>query len=110
MRAFVEETYSADGNGVLSAFAREVGLSGYEPSCIECVHRTSPSPLPELLAGISYCDQWLSLLPGDRLADAAICVFAPNRVSRPKACSLEYVGTFDYRVVHPEWFEQLIQG
>jgi hypothetical protein len=112
MRAFVEETYTADGDGVSSAFAREVGLSGYEPGCIECVHRPAPAPapLPELLAGASYSDQWLSRLPPDRRADAAVCVFAPNRVGRPEGCSLEYVGAFEYHVVHPEWFLQILRG
>jgi hypothetical protein len=110
MRAFVEETYTEDGDGVPSAFMREVGLSGYEPGCIECVHRPDPVPLCELLAEASYSDQWLPRLPAGRLADAAICVFAPNKVTQPEGCSLEYVGAFGYRVVHPEWFERLIRG
>ncbi len=110
MRAFVEETYTRDGDGVPSEFAREVGLSGYEPGCIECVHRPAPAPLAELLAGASYADQWLPHLPPGRTADAAVCVFAPNQVARPGGGTLEYVGSFGYRVVHPEWFERLLRG
>ncbi len=102
MRAFVEQTYTEDGDGVPSAFMREVELSGYEPECIECVYRPAPVPLTELLAGASYSYQWLPQLPGDRLADAAIRVFAPNQLAYPEGCSLEYVGAFGYRVVHPE--------
>jgi hypothetical protein len=109
MRAFVEETYTEDGDGVPSAFMREVGLSGYEPGCIECVHRPAPVPLAELLAGASYSDQWLPQIPGGWLADAAICVFAPNHMSQPADSSLEHVGAFGYRVVHPEWFERLVR-
>ena len=107
---FVEQTYTKDGDGVPSKFMREVGLSGYEPGCIERVHRPVPAPLAELLAGASYADQWLSQLPGGRMADAAICVFEPNRVARPEGSSLEYVGSFEYRIVHPEWFERLLRG
>jgi hypothetical protein len=109
MRAFVEETYTEDGDGVPSVFMQEVGLTEYEPGCIECVHRPAPVPLHELLAGASYSDQWLPQLPAGRLADAAICVFAPNRVGQPEGCSLEYVGAFEYRVVYSEWFERLVR-
>lgn len=106
MRAFVEETYTEDGDGVPSAFMREVGLSGYEPGCLECIHRPGSIPLPELLAGASYSEQWLPRLPAGQVADTAICVFAPNQVAKPEGCSLKYVGAFEYRVVHPEWFER----
>ena len=102
MRAFVEQTYTEDGDGVPSLFMREVGLSGYEPGCIECLHRRRPVPLTELLAGASYSEQWLPGLDGSWLADSAICVFAPNEVRHPHTNSLDYVGAFEYRVVHPE--------
>lgn len=101
MRTFVEQTYTPDGDGVPSAFMREVGLSGYEPGCIECTHVPKPIPLPELLRGASYSDQWLTGVDGSRVADAAICVFAPNEVPHPLDSSLEYLGAFGYRVVHP---------
>jgi hypothetical protein len=110
MRAYIDETYTEDGDGVPSAFMREVGLSGYEPGCIEAIPSESgrPIPLADLLAEASYADQWLPGLDGSRLADAAICVFTPNRLARPEGCSLEYVGAFDYTVVHPEWFQRLL--
>jgi hypothetical protein len=98
MRAFVEQTYTDDGDGVPSAFMREVGLTGYEPPCIECVHRLVPVPLAELLAGASYSDQWLPSVEGSRTADAAVCVFAPNQLRSPHCSSLEYCGAFEYRV------------
>jgi len=98
MREFIDETYTEDGDGVPSAFMREVGLSEYEPDCIEAIHEDKPTSLAELLAGASYDDQWLSKLDGKHLADSAICVFAPNRVSHPRRSSLEYLGAFDYVV------------
>jgi hypothetical protein len=102
VRAFVQPTYTEDGDRVPSAFMREVGLTGYEPGCIECVHRPAPVPLAELLAGASYSDRWLPRAPAGRLGDAAVCVFAPNQVAHPAGCSLEYVGAFGYRVDHSE--------
>src|SRR4051794_38626833 len=109
MRGYIDQTYTEDGDGIPSAFMREVGMSEYEPGCIEAMPSESGSavPLSELLAGASYSDQWLPHLDGSRLADAAVCVFAPNRAEHPEGCSLEYVGAFSYRVVHPEWFERL---
>src|SRR5687767_9838151 len=98
MRAFVEQSYTPDGDGVPSAFMREVGLAGYEPGCIECLHRPHPTPLAELLGGASYSEQWLSGLDGSHMADAAICVFAPNQVRHPRGSSLRYLGAFGYRV------------
>jgi hypothetical protein len=88
MRAYIDETSTEDGDGVPSAFMREVGLSEYEPGCIEAIPSESgrPIPLAELLAGASYADQWLPCLDASRRADAAICVFAPNRLARPEGC------------------------
>lgn len=98
MRAYIDKTYTEDGDGVPSSFIREVDLSEYEPGCIEAVNSRSGSPVPlrDLLRGASYSDQWLPCLDGARLADAAICAFAPNRLARPECCSLEYVGAFAY--------------
>ncbi len=98
MRAYIDETYTEDGDGIPSAFMREVGLSEYEPGCIEAILSESrrPVPLAEFLSGASYSDQWLFGLDGSRLADAAICVFAPNEVRHPEQCSLEYFGAFPY--------------
>jgi hypothetical protein len=91
---------------------REVGLSGYEPGCIEAIRSESgqPIPLAELLAGASYADQWLPCLDSSRRADAAIGVFAPNRLARPEACSLEDIGAFQYYVVNSEAFQRLMGG
>ena len=89
MRLFIDQSYTEDGEAVVSAFMREVGLSGYEPGCIEAIYRPQVVPLAELLSGASYSDQWLPGLGGSRLADAAICVFTPNRIRHPERCSLE---------------------
>jgi hypothetical protein len=96
MRMFIEKTYTEDGDGVPSAFIQEVGLSEYEPGCIEAMHAEQPIPLAQLLARASYAAQWLPHVDGARLVDAAICVFAPNQVSHPEQCSLEYLGAFPY--------------
>jgi hypothetical protein len=98
MREFIDETYTADGDGVPSPFMREVGLSDYEPGCIEAIHEGKPMTLAELLSGASYDDQWLPKVDGKRVADSAICVFAPNRLRHPQCSSLEYLGAFDYIV------------
>jgi hypothetical protein len=99
MRAYIDQTYTADGEGVPSPFMAEVGLSNYEPGCIEAMRSSlgKAVPLTELLAGTSYSDQWLAGLDGSRLADSAICVFGPNGLDRPKDCSLTYLGGFVYR-------------
>jgi hypothetical protein len=110
MRSFIDETYTADGDGVPSQFMREVGLSDYEPGCIEAIYRGRAVKLATLLKGASYADQWLPLLPSDLTADAAICVFAPNRVRHPRRSSLDYVGAFEYRVIHPEWFQRILRN
>lgn len=112
MRVYIDETYTEDGDGIPSAFIWEVGLSEYEPGCIEAILSESGSavPLSKLLAGALYSDQWLPRLDGSRLADAAIGLFSPNRAEHPERCSLEYLGAFTYRVVHSEWFERLLRG
>ncbi|WP_254513811.1 immunity 22 family protein [Anatilimnocola floriformis] len=110
MREFIDETYpedeesdddedeDGDDDPVPSPFMEEVGLSRYEPGCIEAIYKGEPLPLSTLLAEASYVEQWLAKVEGDRVADSAICVFAPNRVARPSDCSLEYVGAYDYQV------------
>lgn len=101
MRAYIDPDYDEDEDGdrIPSPFMTEVGLTRYEPMCIEAIPSKSghPVPLAALLAGVSYADQWLPRLDVGRLADAAVCVFAPNEVTRPEGGTLEYVGAFDYR-------------
>jgi hypothetical protein len=110
LRAFIDETYTENGEGVPSPFMREVALLGYEPGCIEAVYREQVARLSDLLAGASYADQWAPRLDPLPLADAAICVFEPNAVAHPHGSSLEYAGAFEYRVTFPEWFERLVRG
>jgi hypothetical protein len=99
MRAYIDETYTEDGDGVDSPFMTEVELNEYEPGCIEAILSQSGRsvPLSELLTQASYAEQWLPTVDGERLADAAICVFPPNQVGRPEGCSLDYIGAFEYR-------------
>jgi hypothetical protein len=96
VRRFIDKTYTDDGSGIPSAFILEVGLSPYEPGCIEAVHSDRPIPLHELLAEASYSEQWLSCLSDLATADTAICVFEPNRVASPESSSLDYCGSFTY--------------
>jgi len=93
-------SHTKDGDGVPSDFMCEVGLSAYEPGCIEAIHQEKPVALETLLEGSSYAKQWLPKLDGSRTADSAICVFAPNGVQTPHGCSLEYVGAYEY---NPRW-------
>ncbi len=97
LRRFIDVTYTEDGEVIPSPFLREVGLSGYEPGCIEAINSDRPAPLSELLAGASYSEQWLDRLTGRRSADAAVCVYEPNEVRHPEGCSLEYCGRFEYK-------------
>ena len=96
LRAFIDPTYTVDGEAVPSPFMREVALTGFEPGCIEAIHECAPTTLATLLAGASYADQWLAKVDASRVADAAVCVFAPNRVRRPHGSSMEYAGGYDY--------------
>lgn len=96
MRTFIDETYTEDGDGVPSAFMSEVGLSGYEPGCIEAIHHGRPAKLAVLLKDASYADRWLPRLGNERTADAAICVFPSNRVRHPRRSSLEYAGAYGF--------------
>lgn len=96
MRAFIDQTYTDDGDGIPSPCMEEVGLSDYEPGCIEAIRSDHPVPLRDLLANASYADQWRPHLPESETADAAICVYEPNQVEHPNHTSLKYIGAFDY--------------
>lgn len=96
-RAFVDATYSEDGDIIPSPFMNEVGLSSYEPMCIEVTHALDVLPLKSLLAGASHGEQWLDQLDPALTATEAICVFEPNELERPfAASSVNYCGAFDY--------------
>ena len=99
LRAYVDATYTADGDGIPSAFMSEVDLHAYEPMCIEVV-ASAPGAVPvaELIAKCSWADLWLPGIDGTRLADAAICVFAPNCVPYPERCSLQHLGVVHFKV------------
>jgi len=96
MRQYIDRTYNEDGDGIDSAFIKEVKLSSYEPMCIEAIHKGQVLPLSALLEGASYWEQWLKHVDTTKKADAAICVFEPNIVKHPTGCSMEYCGVFDY--------------
>lgn len=98
MRSYIEETYNGDGEGFPSLFMREVGLSQYEPGCIEAIPSVTGQvvSLSVLLRDASWADKWLPQVDGSRLADAAICVFEPNQLSHPERCSLEYLGGYQF--------------
>ena len=98
LRGFIDATYTEDGDKLPSPFMQEVGLCSFEPGCIEAIFWGHPTTLPALLKGASYADQWLPKVDAGRTADAAICVFAPNRVPAPNCCSLEYIGSYQYEV------------
>jgi hypothetical protein len=97
VHAFVDQTYTDDGEQVTSPFMLEIGISSYEPMCIETRHSPRPVPLLELLRGASYGEQWLAQLDGSRAAESAICVFSPNEVAHPERSSLEYLGAWGYQ-------------
>lgn len=96
LRAFVDQTYTEDGDGIPSPFMREVGLEDHEPGCIEVIRADRGIPLAELLTDASYSARWLRELDGTRLADAVVCVFEPNTVLYPNRCSMNYCGLFRY--------------
>ena len=93
---YVHETYDKDGNGSPSPFIREVGLSNYEPACIEAIPTDDGrlANLRTLLDGSSYSEQWLSQVDTFTMADAAICVFPPNKLASPEKATVQYVGVF----------------
>lgn len=91
MRADIDEAYTEDGDGAPPpSMTGGRGLGEYEPVRIEADPSESgqPVPLEDLLAGVSYSDQWPSGVDGGRLADDATCVFALNQITRPRGRTL----------------------
>ncbi|MEV7023304.1 hypothetical protein [Kitasatospora sp. NPDC093558] len=102
IRDYVDEGWSEDGDAEPSVFTLEAGIAELEPMCVEAIHAQDDGHLapvaPEvLLREASYADQWLPQVESTELADAAICVFAPNVVTNPHGTSLHYLGRFTYR-------------
>ena len=99
LQAYLAPTYTEDGDEVPSPFFLETGLTQYEPACVESAMLASPAPLAQLLDGVSYGDSWLAQACADAdaqdvLADASVCVFAPNQLAHPQRSSLHYVGSY----------------
>ena len=96
LRAFVDPTYTADGDMVPSRFIEEVGLHGYEPATIEVTHAGAAVPVRQLLRDASWAEEWLLDIDPERWADSAVCVFPPNVIAGPHGSSLEYCGALIY--------------
>lgn len=96
MRSFVEESYDENGEATDSEFGKEVGLTDYEPGCIECIESPTGNVLPakELLALAHRSDCWLDQIEEGLEADAVICVCKPNKVLNPEGTSLTYLGEY----------------
>ena len=93
---YVHPKYTEDGDVIDSQFMREVGLEDYEPMCIEAIY-DSPQRISLLLRDASYSQQWLEAIDVDLVVDAAICIYEPNLLKRPEACSLSYLSAFEYQ-------------
>jgi hypothetical protein len=100
LSAYIDATYTEDGEGTPSAFMEEVDLHDYQPGCIEAITSESGRPVPvaELVAEASWSERWLPAIDGARTADAVIAVFSPNVVAHPERCSLEYLGMAHFRI------------
>ena len=112
IRQFVDPLYTDDGDMVPSRFMSEIDLDAYEPAAIEVMHvrENRPVPLEEILQGVSYLEQWRQQVPAGKTADSALCVFAPNVPQAPARSSLEYVGSYDFQIVYPEWFKKILES
>ncbi|KJK55343.1 hypothetical protein UK12_29320 [Saccharothrix sp. ST-888] len=102
IRDYIDQRWSENGDAEPSAFMGEAGITEFSPMCIEVIRAQDmghPAPVPPavLLREASYADQWLSQVESAELADAAICVFAPNIVTNPHGTSLRYLGQFAIR-------------
>lgn len=93
---FVEPTYDSDGDCHHSDFMKAVDFDEFEPMCIEYVVAAAPLPLPELVRGASYADQWGKNLDSTKSAKEAILVFSPNVLNSPSRAKTEYHGAYDY--------------
>ena len=98
LERYIEPVSDGQGKVQASALMREVGLQDYEPDCIEAdmLEAGESLPLAQMLEGASYGEQWLHRLPAEAKANVVICVFSPNRVSTPEACTLSFIGQFSY--------------
>lgn len=101
IRNYVDAGWSENGDAKPSVFMGDAGIVEPEPMCVEAIHAQDDGHLtpvvPEiLLRGASHADQWLSQVESTELADAAICVFAPNVVTNPHGTALHYLGGFTY--------------
>ena len=93
---FIDATYTEDGDRIDSLFIKEVGLSSYEPACIEATFSTQERELHKLLEGSSYSELWLDTVPNTDVYNSVISVFEPNELETPQDTSLTYVGCFEY--------------
>ena len=96
-RRFVEPSHNGDGELVPSPFMLETGCEGYEPACVEAGTSAAPVPLSQLLRGASYSEQRLASVPDATPADAVLCVYAPNVLSRPERSSMTFHGAIEYQ-------------
>lgn len=93
---FVRPTYTADGDEIPSRFGKDVGLSSYEPACIECMVSDTPRKISDLLSGASYGQSWAHTLRTEDSFCAAVCIFPPNVVVAPERSSLQYFGAYEF--------------
>ena len=96
LRKFVDETYTEDGDTEPSPFNNEVRISSFSPDHLQAIHKPQAVPVRELLATAPHADQFLTKVTAEKVANVAICVYAPNVVRSPSSASIEYLGAFDY--------------
>jgi len=95
---YIKPEYTDDGDKINSPFMKEVGLSSFEPGCIEATFESEECEIIELLEGSSYEEQWLNSVPENLKANVAVTVYEPNVLTSPNLCTLEYLGGYNYEV------------
>lgn len=90
--AYLDPTYTEDGDCLPSTFMRETHLDEFEPTCIEVQHFTTPRQGRDLFPGFSWSDRWAQQVECLSEADTVICVFPPNQLVTPEQTVLTYLG------------------
>jgi hypothetical protein len=96
IQEFIHPKYDENGDAFKSKFMESIGMTEYEPMCIETIHSPMLKRIHELLRGVSYESQWATKVDPSIEADSVICVYEPNIVTKPNGSELRYCGAYTY--------------
>ena len=95
INTYCDPIYTEDGDRIDSKFFSEIGLTHYEPACIERVVVGKDIDIADALLPCSFSSRWIHLLP-KMIITHSILIYRPNEITKVNTTMVRYIGKYEF--------------